>query len=39
MHVPDVITVGPSRSAAPRINLDNGQLPVRMEVPNTIRIG
>ncbi|CAF1144036.1 unnamed protein product [Adineta ricciae] len=39
MHVPDSITVGPNRSAMPRLHQDDGQLPVRMEVPNSIRLG
>lgn len=39
MHVPDSITVGPNRPTVPRLHSDDGQLPVRMEVPNTIRLG
>jgi hypothetical protein len=38
MHVPDSITVGPNRSAMPRINHENDRLPIRMEVPDTIRL-
>jgi hypothetical protein len=39
MHVPDSITVGPNRSSVSRLHQDNDRLPVRMEVPNTIRLG
>ncbi|CAF1591291.1 unnamed protein product [Rotaria sp. Silwood1] len=39
MHVPDSITVGPSRSSVPRLHIDDDRLPVRMEVPNSIRLG
>ena len=39
MHVPDSITVGPNRSSMPRLHLDDEQLPVRMEVPDSIRLG
>ncbi|CAF2143533.1 unnamed protein product [Rotaria magnacalcarata] len=38
MRVPETITVGPNRSAAPRLYHDDDRLPVRMEVPNTIRL-
>ena len=38
MHVPDSITVGPTRSALPRLDLDD-QIPVRMEVPDRLRPG
>jgi hypothetical protein len=39
MHVPDSITVGPNRPLIPRFHQDNDRLPVRMEVPNSIRLG
>ncbi|CAF0920667.1 unnamed protein product [Adineta steineri] len=39
MHVPDSITVGPNRSTISRLHQENEQLPVRMEVPNSIRLG
>ena len=39
MHVPDSITVGPSRSTIPRLHQDDDQLPVRMEVPDRLRPG
>jgi len=39
MYVPDSITVGPNRSSAPRLHQDNDRLPVRMEVPDSIRLG
>jgi hypothetical protein len=39
MHVPDSITVGPSRSAMSRLHVDSDRLPVRMEVPDRIRPG
>jgi hypothetical protein len=39
MQVPDSITLGPNRSAVPRFNQDNDRLPVRMEVPDSIRLG
>ncbi|CAF3540826.1 unnamed protein product, partial [Rotaria sordida] len=38
MHVPDSITVGPNRSSVPRLHVDDDRLPVRMEVPNSIRL-
>ncbi|CAF3540845.1 unnamed protein product [Rotaria sordida] len=38
MHVPDSITVGPNRSSVPRLHIDDDRLPVRMEVPNSIRL-
>ena len=38
MHVPDSITVGPNRSTVRRLHQDDDQLPVRMEVPNSIRL-
>jgi hypothetical protein len=40
MYVPDTITVGPNRPpSVPRFYQDNDRLPVRMEVPNSIRLG
>lgn len=39
MHVPDSITIGPNRTAPTRLHQDPYRLPVRMEVPDSIRIG
>lgn len=39
MHVPDSITVGPTRSTIPRIHHDDDLVPVRMEVPERLRPG
>lgn len=39
MHVPDTITIGPNRTAAPHLYQDSYRLPVQMEVPDSIRIG
>lgn len=40
MHVPDSITVGPSRQTnIPRLHQDNEQVPIRMEVPERLRPG
>ena len=38
MHVPDSITVGPTRSGMPRLDHDD-RIPVRMEVPDRLRPG
>lgn len=39
MHVPDSITVGPTRSTIPRLHQDENRVPVRMEVPDRLRPG
>jgi len=39
MHVPDSITIGPNRGTAFGLHQDNERLPVRMEVPDSIRLG
>ena len=39
MHVPDSITIGPNRTAPPRLHQDHDRLPLRMEVPDSIRLG
>lgn len=39
MNVPDTITVGPNQSTVPRFYQNNERLPVRMEVPDSIRLG
>lgn len=39
MHVPDSITIGPNRAAPPRLHQDQDRLPIRMEVPDSIRLG
>lgn len=39
MHVPDSITVGPTRSTIPRLHQNEDLVPVRMEVPDRLRPG
>ncbi|UJR14716.1 hypothetical protein I4U23_001709 [Adineta vaga] len=39
MHVPDSITVGPTRSNNSRLHQDNDRVPIRMEVPDRLRPG
>ncbi|CAF0724473.1 unnamed protein product [Adineta steineri] len=39
MHVPDSITVGPTRSTHPRLDQDYDRVPIRMEVPDRLRPG
>jgi len=39
MHVPDSITVGPSRPNLSRIQQDHERATVWMEVPESIRLG
>lgn len=39
MHVPDSITIGPNRAAPSRLHQDQDRLPLRMEVPDSIRLG
>jgi hypothetical protein len=39
MRVPDSITVGPNRATGLRLHQDNERLPIRMEVPDSIRLG
>ncbi|CAF4705701.1 unnamed protein product, partial [Rotaria magnacalcarata] len=37
MHVPDSITVGPNRSAFPRLDQDHDRAPIHMVVPDRLR--
>ena len=39
MRVPDSITVGPNRATGLRLHQENERLPIRMEVPDSIRLG